>query len=784
MSVTVIIYLIYLIKTSNGGSIMINPVFWIGCRETEIADCNHFFVGSITIFGSNKNNNHSFDRTTMSRYDYNQDNSQWNIFVEKQIEEICLSYHNAQFMLYSPEEVFSYGEELPKRVICQNDQMLLELLADKHRTRNWLSDCVPILPYLTRIGSSIRYDQVCKAFPGYDEFVAQEVYSCGGSGTYLLSSPGDFQYFIEADNTYSISPYIKNSVSPNIHMIIYENEVLILPPSVQLFSSGSDRFHYQGSDYVMYHHLPDEVKKKITNYAYRIGDRLRFAGYRGICGVDFLVDDKEVYLMEINARFQSSTYLINMTMKKMGINCSMQALHMDAFLNPSCTYEVPLLEIPYSFWSYSYSPQLHEQLRYLHNLHKSNKEVILCVDDCLDWNMRLEQGTYLFKSIFNGNIAALSPELQCRIHCNIIPQSLCANLGAWDISNAYIWKIMLLNHGVRISKNAIQSSFDKGGFNFEEFEAVDMLINKQLYVSVPYDANRSELSPFEVEINKEKEYQLCYMGKAVANIDLRYTDSIGKNVTKNGFLYSDIAYLGNDRLRIYHRGGCYFKDNKIGCKFCDMEAIERKFIWDDIKEVLDAYTTDIRIRHYLIGGGSETPDSDFHNIIKIASYIKDTTNKPIYVMSLPPLKNTILIQMKNAGVTETAFNLEVFDRKLAQTYMPGKGEISLNVYQAALVEAVRLWGNTGNVRTIFIVGLESKESLLAGIRWACKMGVSPILSLFKPIEGTEMAHLLPPSDDEIIDIYENVLKICHEYGVGLGPSCHYCEDNTIKVSME
>ena len=763
---------------------MINPIFWIGCRETEIVDCNHFFTGSITIFGSNNNNNHAFDRTTMLRYDYNQDNSQWNIFVERQIAEICLLYPNAQFMLYSPEDVFLYGNELPKHLICQNDQTLLELLSDKQRTRNWLSNCVPILPYLTRIGSAIHYWQVCEAFPGYTEFVAQEIYSCGGSGTFFLSSPQDFQHYIETEKTYSISPYIKNSISPNIHMIIYENEVLILPPSVQLFSSGADRFHYQGADYVMYRHLPDEVQKKINNYAYRIGERLRFAGYRGICGVDFLVDDKEVYLMEINARFQSSTFIINMVMKEMGINCSMQALHMDAFLNPSCTYEVPMLEIPYSFWSYSYSPQIHEQLRYLHRLHKSSNEVILCVDDNLDWDMSFEQGTYLFKSIFYGNIAALSPELQCRIHCNVDFTNLCNDLCAWNFSNAHIWKILLLNHGVRISKKALMSSFNKGGLNFEEFEAVDMLINKQLYVSVPYKANRSQLSPFEVIINIEKQYQLCFMGHIIADIDLRYTDSTGKNITKNGILYSDVAYLGNDRLRIYHRSGCYFKDKNIGCKFCDVEVTGRKFTLNDIKEVLDAYKTDTRIRHYLIGGGSESPHSDFRKIIEIASYIKDTTQKPIYVMSLPPLKSSVLIQMKNAGVTEVTFNLEVFNRKLAQMYMPGKGAISLDIYQTALAEAVRLWGNTGNVRTIFIVGLEPKESLLDGIRWACKMGVSPILSLFKPIEGTEMSCLLPPSDDEIIDIYKNTLKICHEYGVELGPSCHYCEDNTIKVSIK
>ena len=72
---------------------------------------------------------------------------------------------------------------------------------------------------------------------------------------------------------------------------------------------------------------------------------------------------------------------------------------------------------------------------------------------------------------------------------------------------------------------------------------------------------------------------------------------------------------------------------------------------------------------------------------------------------------------------------------------------------------------------------------MKGIAYVSKLGVSPILSLFKPIADTPLAHLLAPSDKEIYEIYINALRICNENNVELGPACHYCEDNTLKVSL-
>ena len=321
-----------------------------------------------------------------------------------------------------------------------------------------------------------------------------------------------------------------------------------------------------------------------------------------------------------------------------------------------------------------------------------------------------------------------------------------------------------------------------GGLNYLEFEALDLNIDEQFYFNVPYQAKMTELSPFSIKLDIYGNYVLMYWEFEITKVNLRSLDPLGENKTVNGFRYAEISYLGNDRLRIYHRNGCYFKSHDIGCRFCDIEKTDKAFSLVDIEEVIDAYYGTPQIQHYLIGGGSDTPESDFRQIVEIAKKIKQKTAKPIYLMSIPPKNIEVLKTFKKAGITEVAFNLEVYDRELAYRYMPGKGSIPLKIYEKAFKQAVSLWGRNGNVRTIFIVGLESKKSLLAGVEYVCKLGVSPILSLFKPIEGTPLSYLLPPSDQEILQICLSVEKLCKLYDVPLGPACRYCEDNTLKVT--
>lgn len=762
---------------------MKNPIYWIGIRESEIEYTHDLFSGSITIFGTGKKTNYSFERAYNIRFDYNKDYPAWYQFVKDCAQKIIENDPNCVFMLYDPIEIKEYGKVIANRTICQNPGSLLEMLNNKFKTRQWLSHCVPILPYWMLQGRNINYNDLLQVFPGICKFVVQSSTSYGGNGTFLLTKDNQAQICekLNQDSVYAVSPYKENSISPNIHIVIYDDSVILMPPSLQLIVPDEHGFSYRGADYPVYNSVPVATDRKLRHYALQIGTILKNAGYRGVCGIDFLVEQKDVFFMEINARFQSSTFLLNLALNELQISRSIHELHFHAFRNISSPNLPTDIMVPFSFFHYAYNPDYVSQLKYIHGL-LQDIETIHCVDDSLDWNISLEHYTYLYKAVFRRRIAAISPENRCRIHTNIGIDS--ARFSADDLCNdKERLKIMLLSHGTRLSERAKSLLEMNGGYNHEEFDALDLVLAEQLYVSVPFEANLSQLSPFCVDAGLDNSLFLSYYGQAVIPVRVRHLDTLGDQKTHNGVFYHDITYLTNDRLRVYQRSGCFFKDHNLGCKFCDMPKGAAKFSLEDILYVVDEYRNHPDVRHYLIGGGSTAPDDALNTAITIAEHIKETTQKPIYLMSLPPYDVRQLEVLYNAGVTEVAFNLELFDRNLAIQFMPGKGAIPLSVYDNAFRYATKLWGKSGCVRTIFVVGLEPVNSLLQGIEHVAQLGVAPILSLFRPAPETPLQEYLAPSDDEIWYIYKEAKKICSRYGLELGPACPYCEDNTLKVTL-
>ena len=65
-----------------------HSLYWIGIRESELEDTGSLFEGSITIFGSGKDNNYAFDKEYQFRYDYNEDIELLNVFINQKAEEI------------------------------------------------------------------------------------------------------------------------------------------------------------------------------------------------------------------------------------------------------------------------------------------------------------------------------------------------------------------------------------------------------------------------------------------------------------------------------------------------------------------------------------------------------------------------------------------------------------------------------------------------------------------------------------------------------------------------
>ena len=275
---------------------------------------------------------------------------------------------------------------------------------------------------------------------------------------------------------------------------------------------------------------------------------------------------------------------------------------------------------------------------------------------------------------------------------------------------------------------------------------------------------------------------IYYYNNEISDVSVDIADPFANKLTKSGLPYQRIGFWATDRIRIQHTISCVFKKNDVGCSFCEIPKQKQLLRMEDIFEVIDFYlSTNNTFRHFLIGGGSETYDKEAEHITQIASYIRNKSDKPIYLMCLPPKDLSVLQTWHDAGITEIAFNLELYNRFLAKAYMPGKGSIPLSQYISAFDKAVSLWGNTGNVRTLFIAGLESQENLLEGIEAVCCHGVMPILSIFRALYQTKTQDFVPPPNAWLYDLYIKGESICQKYNLHLGPSCPACQNNTLSL---
>ena len=113
--------------------------------------------------------------------------------------------------------------------------------------------------------------------------------------------------------------------------------------------------------------------------------------------------------------------------------------------------------------------------------------------------------------------------------------------------------------------------------------------------------------------------------------------------------------------------------------------------------------------------------------------------------------------------------------------MPGKGAIPLSQYENAFIEAVKIWNSKGNVRSMMVLGLESLDSFYRGVEWLCTLGVMPIISIFRPMRNMYMKDALPICNEKIKKIYDNLLEITAKYNLKPGPSCIYCQNNTLSM---
>lgn len=287
--------------------------YYVGLNENKIGKTN-LFSGSITIIGSNSNNNYAYDKIYKKSLDYNDINNINEIsrFYSEYMLKIVEKDKDAKFMFYSLIDTTKLNSKLLKHIICNNSNKNNALLNNKIKCRQLLSDAINIIDYKYLSGKDVSLNKIKVMIPNYKRFVVQQPFGFSGFGTYLLSEKNEelIKSKLNYKQIYSISGYEEKAIPINNTFVISKNEISILPGSLQNILVG-DELNYDGFDFEKYQYLDEKLKNKIYIQTYNICQRLQKIGYRGIGGIDYIIVNEEVYFMEINPRFQASTTKLN-----------------------------------------------------------------------------------------------------------------------------------------------------------------------------------------------------------------------------------------------------------------------------------------------------------------------------------------------------------------------------------------------------------------------------------------------------------------------------------------
>ena len=762
-------------------------LLWIGHRESELFGIENLFTYSITSWGSNKGKNISLNSIT-NKQEVDK-NERTNFFVNT-LQQVIKSSDD-MIMCYTPQfayKLIKLCPQLKNHFICLNSSEILAVLNNKIHMRLWLNNKLSLIDYTACFGNECTFHNLHKIFPLCSRFIIQEGISSGGMGTFIFTMQNEKNVisYLDSSKLYLITPFIENSLPVNIHLSIQENEIIIFPGSIQIIDSESDKMLYRGADYIAYKQLSILQKSLLKYESEKMGHILKSLGYRGICGLDFLVTTDKVFFIEINPRFQASTSLLNYALVQNKMP-SLQELELTAYNIFDTNYKVDIdkLYVDYSF--YKYHSIKDSDISWYKNrisILENNPLVERVFYDGFT-EQYTQSDTYLFSAVFKNNIAAITPYSTVTLHPNVIEDNFVRAIIPIKKENDTMikLKIALLNQGMRILESAQKFLRKFGNYNESTFGSMDIIIDC-LRINVPINNLMSSISPFALICKQEKLY-LNYYDKTICTVSHEPQRSISNKVTSHGVPYNKIAFISGDRLRIKTENICYFKHIEKSCQFCpnigkNSSISVPTISLDDIKEVFDYCLDNENFRHIMIGGGSADPDSKVDKILPVINYIRSRCTKDIYIMSIPLDKKRIEEYIK-AGVTEFAFNIELIDRDLAAKIMPGKGHIPLEYYLKMLTFASSLLPKE-SVRSMLMIGLEPSSNIQKGVELLCKHGIQPMLSIFRPAQTCSLNYMVPLSNKEIYIIFKEANLICEKYDISLGPRCASCQNNTVAIT--
>lgn len=313
-------------------------IYWIGTRRSDIQN-EKLFYGSITRYGALDTDNH-FSFCNNNHFSLN-----YNDYLNETLQCVLAKDKKCLFLFANESKAYCFGEEVHNRSLCRNSLCVTQALNDKLFMRSYLNNVVKTLPsVVVPANVTENFNFVKSIFNNqYSEFVVQNNSGAGGIGTILLVESQK----VESNNSVLITPFYRESIPINVHIVMQQNTYIVLPPSVQIILN---HFTYSGADFIKYQELSHLLQNEVINTCKLIAKKLKELNFYGVLGIDLLIIGESVYFLESNFRYQGSSFLLNMALQQKGFPSLFQ-MQYDAFYTTNLILpkDIYNTEVNYSF---------------------------------------------------------------------------------------------------------------------------------------------------------------------------------------------------------------------------------------------------------------------------------------------------------------------------------------------------------------------------------------------------------------------------------------------------
>ncbi|MCP8308064.1 MAG: MSMEG_0568 family radical SAM protein [archaeon] len=288
-------------------------------------------------------------------------------------------------------------------------------------------------------------------------------------------------------------------------------------------------------------------------------------------------------------------------------------------------------------------------------------------------------------------------------------------------------------------------------------------------VNVPLQGRFVENSPFTI-LKGDKGYSLYKNQKFLAKVEIVPRPKFYEKFTSDGTPMWKIALLhGRDCLASTVSQRCvYWRENRQ-CLFCGIELSLKYGTTTEFKtpqqlsEVASEAVKEGVVKHVTLTTGTvPSPDKGAVILAEATLGIKKDTSLHVHVQLEPPTDLKYIELLHKAEADTIGIHIESFDPEVRSRVCPAKP--AMDSFVSAWEIAVDLFG-AGQVSSMIIAGLgESDESIIQGAEILARMGVVPLLVPLRPIIGTPLEDVRPPSPERMISLYMKLGEILRTFG--------------------